>query len=150
MPVRRLRGDDLVVPSVVHWKVDHYAAITKIDRDVRRVVDPTFGRARLFAKEVVNLEASGYFLVPPDRVPTGWKRLTDAEASAVFGKGYPADMPNEHDEPCEEEPLSEKPVMAEDPVQGCFRVGGSSANSTNASPCGMPLWRVSEPFINLC
>jgi len=37
--VQRVRGQDLIVPSVVHWRVDHYAAITAQDGNRYKVED---------------------------------------------------------------------------------------------------------------
>ncbi len=62
--VRRTKGQDLIVPSVVHWRQNHYAAILAQQDDLYLVSDPTFGRERWMPAEVINQEASGEFLIP--------------------------------------------------------------------------------------
>lgn len=123
VPARRPASDgQLVVPCVVHWKQNHYAAIVDRRGDQLRVVDPTFGSPVWLHAKDVNAEASGVFMVPKDKLPKGWKSMTDAELGQVFGKGYPNSVPDETDCP--------------------------SGDDSCSAP-GMPTWRVSEPFITL-
>src|ERR1043165_2915721 len=55
---------NLVVPSVVHWRQNHYAAIIAEQGGLYRVVDQTFGEPKWLSREAIDAEASGYFLVP--------------------------------------------------------------------------------------
>jgi RHS repeat-associated protein len=88
--VERPSGVELVVPSVVHWRENHYAAIVENRGDMFRVVDPTFRLSRWLSADAVNHEASGRFLVPAKRKPAGWRDLTMADCARIFGKGWPA------------------------------------------------------------
>lgn len=76
------------VPSVVHWKLNHYAAIVEESGGMYRVKDPTFGRDLWLTSEAVNAESSGYFMLPGDRVREGWRLVGTKEASSILGAGY--------------------------------------------------------------
>jgi len=86
--VEREGGDQLVVPSVVHWKQNHYAAIVAQKGDLYKVVDPTFRMSRWISANAINSECSGQFLVSAAAVPEGWRTLTPTETSQIFGKGF--------------------------------------------------------------
>jgi RHS repeat-associated protein len=91
VPAKRLKGADVVVPSIVHWKADHYAAITE-ERDGRyKVSDETFGVGFeiWITKDAIDEEGSGYFLVPPGKIGQGWSAVSKREAASVTGKGMP-------------------------------------------------------------
>ena len=76
-----------VVPSVIHWKVGHYAAIVRQDGDRYLVEDPTFVTTVWATKETLESEASGYFLIPPGELPPGWRGVDLREGETVWGKG---------------------------------------------------------------
>ena len=58
-------GVSIPIPSVMHWKVGHYAAIVNYDNGKYQIKDPTFGLNNNFwiARQVLDSEASGYFLI---------------------------------------------------------------------------------------
>lgn len=71
---RRSPGSAVLIPSVVHWKVGHYAAITAATDDGKyRIEDPTFGEMIMVDRETLDAEASGYFLVESKSLPDGWQ-----------------------------------------------------------------------------
>src|SRR5262249_3237809 len=76
LAARRISGEEILVPSVVHWKLDHYAAITEKKGESFLVVDPTFGGKRWIEADAINTEASGNFLVASTNLPAGWKLLS--------------------------------------------------------------------------
>jgi RHS repeat-associated protein len=121
--VRRTQGQDLIVPSVVHWRQNHYAAILQRQGDIYLVSDPTFGQERWMPADVINEEASGEFLVPA-RLPqqTGWKQLSRNDMEAIHGMGLPNSIKDGGDKLC---------------------------NSFCPDCHGMPTWGVSEPYVNL-
>lgn len=87
MALREQKGA-LVIPSVVHWKVGHYAALVRQEGDWYQLEDPTFGNTTVWAtKQALEAETSGYFLIPPGDLPPGWRRVGDAEGEAVWGRG---------------------------------------------------------------
>ena len=47
---KRTKGRDLIVPSIVHWRQNHYAAIIGQTNDQYRVIDPTFGKPPVDAR----------------------------------------------------------------------------------------------------
>ena len=84
-------GDDkeIVVPSVIHWKQNHFAAILEQKKDRYRVVDPTFEQQRWLKASEILEEASGHFIVPRNKLPTAWKVLGAAVTDKIFGRGRP-------------------------------------------------------------
>lgn len=106
----RDEGSALIVPSVIHWKVGHYAAIVGQVGDKFLVKDPTFRNDVWATREALDDEASGYFLVPSGALPPGWRSVSATEGGRIWGKGFtvgndPGPMtwrdPHEGPEPCE-------------------------------------------------
>jgi RHS repeat-associated protein len=129
VPARRIQGSEIPVPSVVHWKQDHYAAIVERRDDLYHVVDPTFGGGKWMTAEVIHSEASGNFLVQKSKAGGVWRALNRLESEKVIGKGYPNNIDDAKDE-------------------GCKKTAGGKSDP--CPPCvGMPMPWVSEPYINL-
>ena len=84
-----VRGD-FIVPSVVHWKVGHYAAIVRQEGDRYLVEDPTFINSVWATKQALEAETSGYFLIPSGELPRGWRSVDTKEGESVWGKGTPS------------------------------------------------------------
>ena len=72
----RSAGAALIVPSVVHWKVGHYAAVLEQRGDRFLVQDFTFPGSIWMTTNALEQEGSGYFLVPPGTLPAGWRGRT--------------------------------------------------------------------------
>ena len=77
----------LVVPSVTHWKENHFVAITEEKNGRYLTMDPTFGRPRWLLASQIQEEASGYFMVPKTKLPPDWRQLNASETSQIYGKG---------------------------------------------------------------
>jgi len=83
----RQPGAPLILPAVVHWKLGHYAALIERRADRILVKDYTFQSTLWVSENAINDQASGYFLVPPGTLPTGWRAVADAEGQTVWGRG---------------------------------------------------------------
>ena len=83
----REKGGAFVIPSVVHWKVGHYAALVRQEGDRYLLEDPTFGNTVWATKQALEAETSGYFLLPPGDLPHGWRSVDAKEGGTVWGKG---------------------------------------------------------------
>ena len=92
----RNSGADFVVPSVVHWKVGHYAALVRKAGDLYELQDPTFGNKTWATKEALEAETSGYFLVAAGPLPAGWRTVDEKEGAAVWGKGMTGGNDSQH------------------------------------------------------
>ncbi|MBI4659580.1 MAG: hypothetical protein HY735_12135 [Verrucomicrobia bacterium] len=143
--VKRERGQDLIVPSVVHWRQNHYGAILRQHGELYEVVDPTFEDAQFLSAETINAEASGNFFISPTHIKPGWQELSPGEAEQTYGRGNPNFMADANDQICQ---------------TGCppgCPAGAMSSPSHGEAPCdgcgeriqGMPGWSVSEPYLNL-
>jgi RHS repeat-associated protein len=148
--VRRPIGAKLVIPGVVHWKLNHYAAIVEEKNDRYLVKDPTFEGQVWMDAATIDAESSGDFILPKDQVPQGWRKLSQAECENIYGKGYPnvQNDPKDHgptppcDDADDEDPDCDTPSSND---------GAGGDGSPNPPPCvcGMPQWSVSEPYITL-
>ena len=187
--VARIKGAELVVPSVIHWGQGHYAAIVGTEGQFYRVVDPTFGYPRYLTAEAINAEASGFFLVPDNLIPAGYVRMTTSEASGILGRGNYNIFADHDDQTCTSScpscppgssggggpggpggpgspggpsggPLETSSGGGPNPLWGgddksasggnaLWGSGDKSATGGCQSCSGMPVWGVSEPYLNL-
>jgi RHS repeat-associated protein len=86
---KRSDGASFIVPSIVHFTVGHFAAITAFKNGKYQLKDPTFGTASMswLSPAALEKETDGFFLIPPGPLPPGWQPITRAEAESVWGKG---------------------------------------------------------------
>jgi len=150
--VKRPAGAQLMVPCVVHWKLNHYAAIVGKEGNRYLVEDPTFERAVLMDAATIEAEASGNFILPKGKVPDSWEKLNTQECAKIYGKGIPAyfnDAEDSPDCPCppcgDDEDTSCDPPASNDGADG----GGNNPPNPKCPDCGMPQWSVHEPYITL-
>ncbi len=173
--VVRPSGVQLVVPSIIHWSLNHWAAIVGQHGALYEVFDTSFGGRRFLDADTINAEASGYFLVPANAVPPGWRVLSASEAAQVVGRSYFYDFADQNDQPCHPPPgqccitgatgggkrggsksgRNLNGTGANDLWAGAT-VGGSCSSCGEASQQtgfflngGLPAWQVSEPSVNL-
>jgi len=101
--IHREPGQPIPVPSIINWKIHHYAAILAEQNGRYQIADPTFGEAGVLAAtaRTIDEESSGYFLVPakamsvkaglaPEALAKGeWRKVSahSSEAQAVYGMG---------------------------------------------------------------
>ena len=172
--VRRPTGDtNLPAPSLIHFAVNHYAAILEVQGVRAKVFDTAAGGVVWRDRATLNHEASGAFLVLAQIKPPAWPELTTAEASAIVGGG-----PSDHIVPptivCDEEGAGSCPTCSppgatitpppwiRPPGGGWIGWPGSDGTSyppmkASCSSCGtgsagltplaMPTWEISEPNI---
>jgi RHS repeat-associated protein len=86
--IKRSPEQPIPVPSVVHWKVSHYAAIIGESEGRYHIQDPIFGEDLWVTRDAIDQEASGYFLVPTHKLQAGWQPVQLAEADIPHGMGY--------------------------------------------------------------
>ncbi|WP_292502311.1 RHS repeat-associated core domain-containing protein [Mesorhizobium sp.] len=87
--ILREPGQDVPVPSIVHWKVGHFAAVVGQANGRFHVRDSVFSGSDFWITQAaLDAEASGYFLVPADIAEDRrWRIVSTEEASAIWGKG---------------------------------------------------------------
>lgn len=102
--VQRPAGDSrIVTPCVAHYQLNHHVAVLAVDGARCRVADPAAGTTQWRSLQVVNEEASGYFLIPADQKPSGWREVSTAEAMRIVGKGQCGSEPTLWQPPCPED-----------------------------------------------
>ena len=86
---QRSKGSKIIVPSVMHWKLNHFAAITSFAKGRYQIKDPTFGEnANLWiTQNAIDAETDGYCLIPNGPLPPGYSTVADADAQNIWGKG---------------------------------------------------------------
>lgn len=148
---RRTSGSAIIVPCVVHWQQNHYAAIVVQQGEMFLVVDPTFERPRWVSRRTINTEASGYFLVPSTKMTGEFTEATAREAQLVSGRGNPNFMGDPNDIPCKDCPTCPVGTNERGNREGIQADLGESGTCKECSTtaAGMAIWRVSEPYINL-
>lgn len=87
--IRRSIGQKIPVPSIVHWKVGHFAAVVGEANGRFHIRDSVFDGSDMWVTQAaLDQEATGYFLVPKDvESDPNWQRLDASEAKQVWGKG---------------------------------------------------------------
>lgn len=87
----RQPGAEVIPNSVVHWKLDHYSALISFDSGSYKCEDATvgsiYGQQFWLTPDALDSSASGYFLVPVQPLPQGWRSVSPVEARNVYGKG---------------------------------------------------------------
>ncbi|MCL5099169.1 MAG: cysteine peptidase family C39 domain-containing protein, partial [Candidatus Omnitrophica bacterium] len=165
VPVRRLEGDEIVVPCVAHLKLNHYIAILSRRGDCYEVADPTFGHVQFFRAKAINGELSGYFMIPAGKIPVSWQSLTPEQSSIVRGRSLTFNPDDPIDQPCVATtcpsncPTGKGGTWGGAPgpsgfpgapgVLGGGCIGCQVGFNLLTKTVGMPVWRVSEPYINL-
>ena len=88
---KRTPGSEVIIPSVVNWKANHYAALIREVNGKLLTQDPTFGGDICVSRAALDAEASGYFLVPSGPLPKGWQKIDTAEGAKIWGMGAATD-----------------------------------------------------------
>lgn len=83
----RPQGAAVPIPSVVHWRVNHYAAVVGFDGRHYHIKDPTFGSDLWITPAALEAESSGYFVLPQAKLPAGWRMASAEEKTLVHGRG---------------------------------------------------------------
>lgn len=102
--------------------------------------------------ETINAEASGAFLVPADRVPVGYRSLTTAEMSQIFGRGAENSFGDGDDQQYDSCSGGSAPPGNDGPEGSPFAWAlqrGAPEGSSCGSCRGLAVWRVSEPNVNI-
>ena len=85
---RRQSGADIPLPVMVHWKLGHFSALTKMVNGRYLIEDSALLQGWISPK-VLDEESDGYFLIPDGPLPAGWSAVTESEGETVFGRGWP-------------------------------------------------------------
>ncbi len=139
---RRAPGTPIPLPAVVHWKVNHYAAIVGEEGGRYHLKDPTFGRDLWISKDALESETSNYFVIPEQAAKQpGWSQVALAEAKQIVGMGATTAVDNARTTP-------DDPKACDCEAQG---QGASSAGDANSGMenVGMPRYNVHAMLVSL-
>jgi RHS repeat-associated protein len=119
------------VPSIIHWKVSHFAAVIGEENGRFHIIDPTFGRDLLMTRNAIDSESSGYFLLRDDDMAGIWRSVSLIEASQVRGMGYTGSN----------DPNATTP---DDSMAHTCNCGQDSSSTTAAPNYGMAAYNIHE------
>jgi RHS repeat-associated protein len=157
--VRRRAGDQLPVPSVAHWGREHFVAILEKNGQKYLVLDPALASARWLTADQVNAQISGHFLAPKAQLTGSWNSLTLVETEQIVGNLIDVvygDDPGEEACPKDEGSFITKCPTCQ--TNDDCQPGNNDFDDAGCSSCGtatdftgyaMPVWKVTEPNINL-
>jgi hypothetical protein len=197
VPVTSRGSNNIVVPSVVHWKGDHFAAIVEERKGFYKVVDPGLGRPKWMTWNDIEAESSGRYLIPRKQMGTMYEVMSEQQTRTTFGRGY-VHAVNDDNDGCSNGSGGNSSSAGQGssgessgvgksgptlPCSGgeCGGGGGGGGPGSSAPTCktcpngssppglnggfgpgsfpggkfaaagdpGMPVWKVSEPYINL-
>ena len=160
VPVRRVGDGPLPSPSIARWRPGHFVALLAARDGEILFQDNAFRTPQRMSEAAFLGRCSGHFLVPAERVPPDWQSLPDSEARRFRGAGLTNDVaraiPDDDDDedcPTDEEPIwfpedGDSPASA-DPVACPAPERCPPGQGDGDCGLGMPVWRVSEPFVNL-
>lgn len=77
---------DVVIPSVIHLKAGHFAALVREEGGRYLLDDPLLGGEVWLSRSALEEEASGYFLIPRGVLRAGWKKADPSSAENIRGK----------------------------------------------------------------
>lgn len=150
----RQAGQSVPVPSVIHWKVGHFAAIVGKSNGRFHVQDPVFPGRQIWATQAaLDSEASGYFLVSRELASGGgWRTVEGDEAATVWGKGPTNGTPPGIAGP--QDPSAHSPGSNGFPGGGGSPLvgspgGGNSPFEPNPPDCGMCTYDIGESTVSL-
>ena len=140
--IRRTSDQPVPVPSIIHWRVSHFAAIVGKEGSRFHIIDPTFGTDLWITEAAIDAEGDGYFLVPESDSTYGWQLASVQEQAATIGMGLPATRKNGATKPCD------KKVGG---AQGCGGGpgGGQQNQAQGASSHGMAVYSFTEMLTSL-
>ncbi len=88
--IHRQVGAPVPVPSIVHWKYEHYSAVVarkqENGREYFRLENPLLENGRWISRDALEEEESGYYLVMETGVHPGWRQVDRAEAEKLAGR----------------------------------------------------------------
>lgn len=89
---KRAPGAAMITPCLMHWKLNHFAALTTEKNGHYQLRDATFDSAShmWLSTKAIDTQSDGYFLIPAEKVanlPSGWSAVSEDEAKNVWGKG---------------------------------------------------------------
>ncbi len=143
----REKDGAFVVPSVVHWKVGHYAALIRQEGDRYLVQDPTFRNDVWATRRALEAETSGYFLIPPGALPSGWRAVDAVEAGSIWGKGMTSGNDPGPTGPCDLQSGGSNPC--DNPCASASGGGGAGSPPSPVPGQGMAVSSVHLMTVNL-
>jgi hypothetical protein len=92
---------EIPMPSLVHLKAGHFAALVGERNGRFKFDDPLLGGEVWMSREAFEEEISGFFLLEQGRLPEGWRAASRGETEPVRGKCVYATSDGNATRPCD-------------------------------------------------
>ncbi|MHB8252303.1 MAG: cysteine peptidase family C39 domain-containing protein, partial [Acidiferrobacter sp.] len=83
---RPTRAARFPIPSVVHWRVNHYATLVSFQNGRYAVRDPAFNHRQWFTRRALLHETTAV-LIPPAALSQGFVRIGAHQGAQIWGRG---------------------------------------------------------------
>jgi YD repeat-containing protein len=156
-------GSPIPVPSFMHWKQGHFSAIVERRGSWFRVSDPLI-QSNWIQEKTIRAASSACFLVISNGVLASLPMLQTFQLDSVKGRlpcGYPCpweEFDNGADCLGSDSSDDNSGAVSYASAFGCTLCGGGGGAGhfqqcpqcgSGGGPSGIPVWNVSEPYINL-
>ncbi|MHB8253962.1 MAG: RHS repeat protein, partial [Acidiferrobacter sp.] len=84
---RPTRAARFPIPSVVHWRVNHYATLVGQAHGRYEVRDPAFNHPQWFTRRALLHETTAV-LIPPSALSAGFVQIDARQGGQIWGRGY--------------------------------------------------------------
>lgn len=85
--LKRDPGAKVLTPSVMHWRVGHWAAVLQESGGRYLIQEDVMEETTWVSGEALDSESSGYCLAPYVPLPKGWSRVSAEVGRTVWGRG---------------------------------------------------------------
>jgi RHS repeat-associated protein len=131
------------VPSVVHFRSQHFSAIVEFKDGKYRLRDPGLGGDVWMSEAALRDETSGYVMAAARPQGGEWREVSDGETASVVGHCFPG-------KPSNEDPPGDSPACGgedgpggpgEKEPENTSSGGGGGGNCGGPGGSGMPFYR---------
>jgi hypothetical protein len=137
----------LPVPSIIHWKFNHYSAVTEEADGFYRIKDAHLDFDSWVSPEAIAAESSGYAVVPATSgIPSGYSEVSEEEAKSVFGRHCTHGSSKEGGQGFKA--VDGKQISAQDGGADGGSCGGAPTTSAPAGRSSVPMAAYQLGFLN--
>ncbi len=149
-PVQLPLNEELPVPSVAHWNGNHYVALMRRAGEWYEVFDPASQSSDWIASAQVRRSASGFFLTRERQGKPVGIAIGKLLSGTVVVVSDPRNANDKGEEDCPKDEFKNEEKCPTCDEEEC-REGNNTPSDSDCGQCGpgMPVWKVSEPLINL-
>ena len=147
--IHRTAGQPIPVPSIIHWRVSHFAAIVGQQGSRFHMIDPTFGTDLWITKAAIEAEGDGFFLVPESNRAYAWQLASLREQKTTIGMGDPYNDDPTATTPCDKKVGGKQGCGGQSGSQGGGQSQSTTPQAATVQSPGMAAYSFTEIAVNL-